>query len=150
MQKNFKIVGQVRQDLETFKMPVEVKVETEGNPETQRIEGSGTISDFTIEGFGRTKNVIIDPDNHILKNSPAMRVKVAIVKGQQLADAGEYDQAIKEYQKALEQARNSSLAHFRLAEVFFNQGNYATAANAFRDALNGDRDPAWTEVWAHI
>ncbi len=75
---------------------------------------------------------------------------MAIAKGQQFADAGEYDQAIKEYQKALEQAKNSSLAHFRLAEVFFNQGNYQTAANAFREALNGDRDPAWTEVWSHI
>ncbi len=149
-QKGFKIVGQIRQDLDTFKMPVDVRIETEGNPETQRVEVSGTSSDFTIECFGRPKKVIIDPDNRILKNSPALRLKVAIVKGQQLADAGEYDQAIKEYQRALDQSRNSSLAHFRLGEVFFNRGDYNTAANAFRDALNGDRDPAWTEVWSHI
>ena len=24
------------------------------------------------------------------------------------------------------------------------------AANEFRDALSGDRDPKWTEVWSHI
>jgi len=149
-QKGFKIVGQIRQDLDTFKMPVEVRIETEGNPENQRIEVSGTASDFTIESFGRPKKVIIDPDNRVLKYSSGVRVKVSIAKGQQFAEAGEYDQAIKEYQKALEQNRSSSLAHFRLAEVFFNQGNYQTASNAFRDALNGDRDPAWTEVWSHI
>jgi hypothetical protein len=149
-QKGFRIEGQIRQDLDTFKMPVDVRIETDGNPENQRIEVSGTASDFTIDTFGRPRKVIIDPDNRILKNSGAVRIKVAILKGQQFADAGEYDQAIKEYQKALEQQRNSSLAHFRLAEVFFNQGNYSTAANAFRDALNGDRDPAWVEVWSHI
>jgi tetratricopeptide (TPR) repeat protein len=149
-QKGFKIVGQIRQDLDTFKMPVEIRVETEGNPETQRVDVAGTASDFTIETFGRPKKVVIDPDNRVLKYSANVRLKVAIAKGQQYADAGEYDQAIKEYQKALEQNKNSSLGHFRLAEVFFNQGNFQTAANAFRDALNGDRDPAWTEVWSHI
>jgi hypothetical protein len=149
-QKGFKIVGQIRQDLDTFKMPIDIRIETEGNPEMQKVEVSGMASDFTIECFGRPKKVIIDPDNRVLKYSPAVRVKVSIAKGQQFADDGEYDQAIKEYQKALEQARNSSLAHFRLAEVFFNQGNYQTAANAFRDTLNGDRDPAWTEVWSHL
>jgi tetratricopeptide (TPR) repeat protein len=24
------------------------------------------------------------------------------------------------------------------------------AVNAYRDALNGDDDPKWTEVWSHI
>ena len=25
-----------------------------------------------------------------------------------------------------------------------------SAANSFRDALNGDGDPRWTEVWSHV
>jgi len=43
--------------------------------------------------------------------------------------------------------RYSSLAHFRIAEVFFLQRNYQAAANEFREALNGDLEPKWTEVW---
>ena len=46
--------------------------------------------------------------------------------------------------------RNSSLAHYRIAEVFFLQNNYQSAANEFREALNGDLEPKWTEVWSHI
>ncbi|MBV9505273.1 MAG: peptidase M1, partial [Acidobacteriia bacterium] len=38
----------------------------------------------------------------------------------------------------------------RIAEVFFLQNNYQSAANEFREALNGDLQPKWTEVWAHI
>jgi tetratricopeptide (TPR) repeat protein len=34
--------------------------------------------------------------------------------------------------------------------VFFLQKNYQASANAYRDALNGDGDPRWTEVWSHI
>ena len=30
------------------------------------------------------------------------------------------------------------------------QKNYQSAANSFRDALRGDDDPKWTEVWCHI
>jgi tetratricopeptide (TPR) repeat protein len=46
--------------------------------------------------------------------------------------------------------RNSSLAHYRTAEAYFKQGNYQAAANEFREALSGDLDPKWTEVWSHI
>ena len=30
------------------------------------------------------------------------------------------------------------------------QNNYQSAANEFRECLNGDQEPIWTEVWAHI
>ena len=29
-------------------------------------------------------------------------------------------------------------------------GNYQAAANAYRECLNGDGDPRWTEVWSHL
>jgi tetratricopeptide (TPR) repeat protein len=57
---------------------------------------------------------------------------------------------LKEYTKALDVARNSSLAHYRVGEVFFLQNNYQSAANEFRESLNGDLEPKWTEVWGHI
>ena len=44
----------------------------------------------------------------------------------------------------------SSFAHFRMAEVFFEQSNLNAAADSFRNALNGDKKPTWIEVWSYI
>ena len=44
----------------------------------------------------------------------------------------------------------SSLAHYRVAEVFFLQNNYESAGKEYHEAINGDNDPKWTVVWAHI
>ena len=37
--KGFKVVGKIHQDLDTFRMPVDVKIDTEGNPEIQKDSG---------------------------------------------------------------------------------------------------------------
>ena len=149
-QKGFRVMGKIAQDLDTFRMPVDLKIETEGNPEDKRIEVVGTSSEFSVDTFGKPKNVIIDPGNRVLRFSNQVRVAVAIRRGEQFAELSEFGEALKEYQKALETNRTSSLAHYRIAEVFFLQNNYQSAANEFREALNGDLEPKWTEVWAHI
>lgn len=149
-QKGFRVMGKVSQDLDTFRMPVDLKIETEGNPEEKRIEVVGTSSEFSVDTFGKPRNVIIDPNNRVLRLSPQVRVAVAIRRGEQFAELSEFGEAIKEYQKALETNRTSSLASYRIAEVNFLQNNYQQAANSFREALAGDLDPKWTEVWSHI
>lgn len=149
-QKGFRVMGKISQDLDTFHMPVDLKIETEGNPETKRVDVVGTSSEFTVDTFGKPKTVTIDPNGAVLRWSPPMRVAVAIKRGEQFAEIGELGDALKEYQKALEVTHGSSLAHYRVAEIFFLQNNYQSAANEFREALNGDLDPKWTEVWAHI
>jgi len=149
-QKGFRVMGKVAQDLDTFRMPVELKIETEGNPEEKRVEVVGTSSEFSVDTFGKPKTVVIDPNSRLLRYSNAMRVAVAIRRGEQFFEISEFGDALKEYQKALESNKNSSLAHYRIAEVFFLQNNYQSAANEFRESLNGDLEPKWTEVWAHI
>ena len=149
-QKGFRVMGKISQDLDTFHMPVDLKIETEGNPENKRVDVVGTSSEFTVDTFGKPKSVSIDPTGAVLRWSPPMRVAVAIKRGEQFAEIGEFGDALKEYQKALEVTHGSSLAHYRVAEIFFLQNNYQSAANEFREALNGDLDPKWTEVWAHI
>jgi len=149
-QKGFRVMGKISQDMDTFRMPVDLKIETEGNPEQKRIEVVGTSSEFSIDTFGKPKNVIIDPDNRVLRYSPALRVAVAIKKGEQFAELSQFPEALQQYQKALETNRTSSLAHYRIAEVYFIENNFQPAANEFREALNGDLQPKWTEVWAHI
>jgi len=149
-QKGFRVMGKVAQDLDTFRMPVKLHVETEGNPEEKTIEVVGTSSEFAMETFGRPKTITLDPKGQVLRFDDARRVAVAIRRGEQFAEVSEFSEALKEYQKAIDVKRNSSLAHYRVGELFFLQNNYQSAANEFREALNGDLEPKWTEVWAHI
>ncbi len=148
--KGFRTVGEITQDLDLFRMPVDLRIDTDGKTEQRTINVAGTNSAFTVETFGRPRRIVIDPDDHVLKNSPDLRLRTAILRGQQLVQTGELTEALKEFQKALDANKNSSLAHYRVAEVFFQQRNYQAAANAYRESINGDGEPRWTEVWAHV
>jgi hypothetical protein len=148
--KGFRVMGKITQDLDTFRMPVDLRITTDGNPEEAKVEVVGTSSEFSVDTFGKPKDVAIDPSSMVLHYEPSIRVKVAIRKGEQFAQLSEFGDAIREYQKALETDRTSSLAHYRMAEVYFLQQTWQSAINEFREALNGDLTPKWTEVWAHI
>src|SRR5437764_12784227 len=145
-QKGFRVVGKVTQDLDTFRMPVDLRIETEGNPEDKKIEVTGTSSEFSVDTFGKPRKLTLDPQNRILRLDPSMQMAVAIRRGEQFVEVNDFASALREYQKALEVNRNSSLAHYRIAELFFKQNNFQSAANEFRAAINGDLLPKWTEV----
>ena len=148
--KGFRVVGEIAQDLDLFRMPVELKIDTDGQSETKRVEVAGTNSAFQVETFGKPRRIVIDPDNRVLKNSTELKVRASIMRGQGLVEQGDLAAALQEFQKALDANKHSSLAHYRIAEVFFLQKNYQAAANAYRESLNGDGEPRWTEVWSHI
>jgi tetratricopeptide (TPR) repeat protein len=148
--KGFRIVGQIDQDLDLFRMPVELRVDTEGKTEDKRIDVVGTDSAFSVETFGKPRRISVDPGNWVLKNSTEIKMRASIQRGQAFVQQGDFASALAEYNKALEVNKLSSLAHYRIAEVFFQQKNYQASANAYREALNGDGDPRWTEVWSHI
>jgi hypothetical protein len=148
--KGFRVVGEISQDLDLFRMPVDLKIDTDGKTETKRIEVVGTNSPYSVETFGKPRRITIDPDQRVLANSPDLKLRTSILRGQQLVQQGDLAEALKEFQKALESNKNSSLAHYRIAEVFFFQRNYQAAANEYRESLNGDGEPRWTEVWSHI
>jgi tetratricopeptide (TPR) repeat protein len=131
-------------------MPVELRIETDGKTEARRIDVAGSDSPYTVETFGRPRRITIDPENWLLKSTPDLAIRVAVLRGQQLVAQGDLTGALAEYQKALDANKSSSLAAYRIAEVFFLQHNYQASANSFRDALRGDGDPRWTEVWSHI
>ena len=146
----FKVVGKIEQDMDTFSMPVELEVETDGDPVTERVQVMGRSSEFSIETFGKPRRVLVDPNNRVLKYNDSVRLRVAIARGEMAVEQRDYSGALEEYQQALDISRISSLAHYRVGEVFFLLRNYQSAANAFREALNGDLEPLWTEVWSHI
>jgi hypothetical protein len=148
--KGFRVVGQIAQDLDLFRMPVELKIDTDGKTETKRIDVTGTDSAFSVDTFGRPRRISLDPDNRLLKNASDIRLRAGIQRGQAMVQQGDMTGALSEFNKALDINKNSSLAHYRIAEVFFLQHNYQASANAYRDCLNGDGEPRWTEVWSHI
>ncbi len=147
---NFRVVGKINQDLDTFRMPVDLRIETEGNPEDKKIEVTGTSSEFSVDTFGKPRKLTLDPNHVLLRLDPSMQIAVAIRRGEQFVEINDYQNALREYQKALDVNRNSSLAHYRIAELFFKQNNFTSAAAEFRAAMNGDLDPKWTEVWSHV
>jgi hypothetical protein len=148
--KGFRTIGEIDQDLDLFRMPVELRIETDGKTETQKIDVVGTDTQFVVDTFGRPRRISIDPQGWVLKSTPDLQVRISILKGQQLVAQGDLTGALAEYQKALEANSQSSLANYRIGELLFAQRNYQASVNSYRDALRGDGEPRWTEVWSHI
>ena len=146
----FRTIGEIDQDLDLFRMPVTLQVQTEGKTEAKQVEVSGGDSQYVIDTFGLPRKITIDPDNEVLKNTPDLQVRISILRGQQLLGQGDTTGAIEQFQEALKANPTSSLANYRIGDVLFTQRNYQASANAYRDALRGDDDPRWTEVWSHI
>jgi hypothetical protein len=146
----FRVTGEISQDLDLFRMPVDLRIDTDGKTENKRVEVVGTTSPFSIETFGRPRRIAVDPDHHVLTNSSDVKLRASILRGQAMQQQGDLTGALLEFNKALDLNKNSSLAHYRIAEVFFLQRNYQSSANAYREGLNGDGEPRWTEVWSRI
>jgi predicted negative regulator of RcsB-dependent stress response len=148
--KGFRTIGEIQQDLDLFRMPVELRIETDGKTENQKVEVVGTDTQYVVDTFGRPRKITIDPDSWVLKSTPDLQVRIAILKGQQLVAQGDLQGALDQYKKALDANSQSSLANYRIGEVLFTQRNYQASVNSYRDALRGDDEPRWTEVWSHI
>lgn len=150
-QHGYQVVGKIQQDLDIFRMPVEVRVYVRGRkPVNQRIEMVGTTSDFTINTPAPPLKVVVDPASDILKYTPQTKVQVEMARGDQLAQQEEYFAAIDQYRKVLRDNQNNSLAHYRTGDILFKLHNYNAALEEFQDSLNGDLEPKWVEVWSYL
>jgi len=150
-EKGYQVVGKVQQDLDIFRMPVEIRVYPEGRkPVNDRVEMVGTTADFTVNTLTRPLRVVVDPASRILKYDDSIKIAVELARADQLVQQQAYLEAIKQYQAVLDLNKNSSLAQYRIGEVLFKLRNYSAAAEAMRAALNGDLQPKWVEVWAHL
>lgn len=150
-EKGYQVVGKVQQDLDIFRMPVEIRVISEGRkPVNERVEMVGTAADFTVNTPTRPLRVVVDPASRILKYDESIKIAVELARGDQLVQQQAYLEAIKQYQSVLELNKNSSLAHYRIGEILFKLRNYTAAMEEMRAALNGDLQPKWVEVWAHL
>jgi len=147
----YQVVGKITQDLDIFRMPVEVRVYPEHRrPQNERVDMVGTTADFTINTITKPVRVVVDPASRLLKYDDQIKISVEMARGDQLVQQQALLEAVKQYQDVLDINKNYSLAHYRLAEVFFKLRNYNAAAEELRAALAGDLDPKWVEVWSHL
>ncbi len=146
----FRVSGSVKQDRDLFRMPLEIEASGEGYSERSTVELNGKSTPFDISVFTWPKQVVVDPDGKLLRDSDELQFKVQLAIGNESKDKGDYVDAVRAYEKALKLNPRRSIANFRMAEVFFEQMNLQASANTFRDALNGDKDPKWIEVWCYL
>ncbi len=148
---HYQAVGTIRQDLDIFRMPVEVRVYSEGRPPVDsRVDMVGTRANFAINTLTRPTRIAIDPGSKILKLDNHLKLQVEIARGDQLMQEQAYLEAIKQYRKVTALDKNDSLAHYRMGQIYFLLRNYNAAADELRAALDGDLKPHWIEVWAHL
>jgi len=146
----YSIEGEITQDLDLFRMPVEIEVETDGDPEYQRVEVARKASELNIMTKRKPRAINIDPRKKILRLSPDIRVSVSINRGEEFMNDGRFNDAMDQFQDAIDQNPASSLGSFRMGEALFELGNTTPAAQNFRNALSGDLKPKWVEVWSYI
>jgi len=148
----FRARGTVKQNFEGLRMPVEVMLRAEGDSQNQiitvRIDEKS--EDFDFESQGAPLEVIVDPNNKILRLSEDLRISVVARRGIELYREGQYAEAQRQLEEALKLDKSNSWVYYNLGLIYLEQRNYDPALDNFAAALNGNRKPSWIEVWAHI
>jgi hypothetical protein len=110
----------------------------------------GTDTQFVVDTFGRPRRISIDPQGLGAQVHPRPAGAHRHPQGPATGGAGRPDRRAGRVPEGPESNSQSSLASYRIGEVLFTQRNYQASVNAYRDALRGDGEPRWTEVWSHI
>ena len=146
----FRVPGTVKQDLDTFEMPVDIVLRTEAGPERQTLIMKGPSADFNIMTKSKPIEVIVDPDAKIMRSSPELREGVIVRRGIEHFREQEYVEAEQQFQAAIKLNRSNSWAWYNLGLVYMTQRNWNKALDAFDQTLNGNLRPNWVEVWSYI
>jgi len=147
----FKVRGTIRQNMDSFRGPVGVALESEGGRESKTtLDLRGTSADFELASDGKPLDVIVDPENRYLRISDALRTSVVVRRGIQHFQLEEYAEAEDQFRQAIKLNPRSSLAWYNLGLLYMEQRNWQKATDAFTEALNGDLEPSWLEVWSYI
>ena len=146
----FRITGAIKQSNDLFRMPVEIVASSGEREDMKTIEVNGKSTAFDLFLFARPEKIVVDPGNKILRDSVELRTSVQIALGDDMRRSNNHVEAIRAYDEALRLSPRRSLAQYNLGQTFFEQHNLQSAANAFRETLNGDLDPKWIEVWSYI
>jgi tetratricopeptide (TPR) repeat protein len=146
----FRTRGTVKQNFEALHMPVELMLRAEGDNQTITLRLESKSEDFDFESNGPPIEVLVDPNNKILRMSEDLRVSVIARRGIEQFKEGNYAEAQQQLEAALKLDRSNSWVFYNLGLLFFEQRNWQQALDNFEAALNGSLKPAWIEVWARI
>ncbi|HEX8096980.1 MAG TPA: M1 family aminopeptidase [Pyrinomonadaceae bacterium] len=146
----FRSRGTVRQNLEALHMPLELTLRAEGDSQTTTIRMDDKSEDFDFESSGQPIEVIVDPNNRILRMSDELRVSVVARRGIEQMREGQYAEAQQQFEAALKLDKSNSWVYYNLGLLYLEQRNWNQALDSFDAALNGSLKPAWIEAWAHI
>ncbi len=146
----FRTRGTVKQNLETLRMPVELLLRAEGDNQQTIIRIEGRSEDFDFESNGQPLEVVVDPNNKILRMSDELRVSIIARRGIEQMKEGVYAEAQQQFEAALKLDRSNSWVYYNLGLLFLEQRNWQQALDNFEASLLGTLKPGWIEVWAHI
>jgi aminopeptidase N len=146
----FRTRGTVKQNLESLHMPVELMLRAEGDTKTTSVILEGNSGDFDFETNGQPIEVLVDPNNKILRMSEDLKVSIIARRGIEQMKDGLYAEAQQQFEAALKLDRSNSWVYYNLGLLFLEQRNWAPAIDNFQAALDGSLKPAWIEVWARI
>lgn len=146
----FRVPGTIRQDLDTFEMPVDIVLRTEAGSERLTLLMKGTSADFDITTRSKPLEIIVDPDARILRSSDELRQGVIVRRGIEHFRVQEYVEAEQQFQAAIKLNRGNSWAWYNLGLLYIEQRNWNKALDAFDQCLNGSIRPDWIEVWSYI
>src|SRR5262245_49373939 len=146
----FRVPGTVKQDLDTFEMPVDIVLRTEAGPERQTLLMKGPAVDFDIVTKSKPIEVIVDPDSKVLRSSEELRQGVIVRRGIEHFREQEYIEAEQQFQAAIKLNRGNSWAWYNLGLLYMTQRNWNKALDAFDQVLNGNLRPDWIEVWSYV
>ncbi|HEY0324239.1 MAG TPA: M1 family aminopeptidase [Pyrinomonadaceae bacterium] len=146
----FRARGTVRQNFDNLRLPVELMLRSEGDSQTTTVRIEGKSEDFDFESNGQPLEVVVDPNNKILRMSDDLKVAIVARRGIEQLKEGSYAEAQQQLEAALKLDRSNSWVYYNLGLLYLEQRNWNLAIDNFQAALNGNMKPAWIAVWAHI
>jgi aminopeptidase N len=148
---DWRVRGTLKQQIETFRMPVDVVVSSSGGGEDRiTLAFDGKAADFTATAKGRQPSLAVDPDRKLLRVSDTIRTAVVVRRGIQEMRRDNYIEAEAQFRDAIKLSPRSSWAWYNLGVLYMKQRNFNKAIDAFSQALSGDLDPKWVEVWSYV
>src|SRR5579885_940932 len=146
----FRARGTVKGNMDNLKLPLELQLRAEGDNETTTVYVADRSEDFDFESKGKPIEVIIDPNNKVLRTSDDLRISVVARRGLELFRDGQYLEAQRQLEEALKLDKSNSWVYYNLGLIFLEQRNYQQALDNFDAAIHGNLKPSWIEAWAHI
>ena len=146
----FRTRGTAKQNLESLKMPVELMLRAEGDNQNTIVRIEGRSEDFDFESNGQPLEVLVDPNNKILRMSDDLRVSIIARRGIEQMKEGIYAEAQQQFEAALKLDRSNSWVYYNLGLLYLEQRNWQQALDNFEASLHGTLKPSWIEVWARI